>query len=97
MTNQTVKNLSYGAFILGAASVIGSAFVFFRGLLGGGRDKRQTGLFLGLWAPTLFTLAEMLDRVSIEDRSYMGIPIKSGMSARADQISEQAKDAIGVR
>ncbi|MBC7544465.1 MAG: hypothetical protein H7338_17220 [Candidatus Sericytochromatia bacterium] len=96
MTNQTVKTLSYGAFILGALSVIGSAFVFFRGLLGGGRDKRQTGLFLGLWAPTLFTLAEMLDRVSIEDRSYMGIPIKGEIAGRANQISEQAKEAIGM-
>jgi hypothetical protein len=89
MTNQTVKTLSHGAFILGAISVVGSAFVFFRGL-GGRQDKRHTGLFMGLWAPTLFTLAEMLDRVSTEDRTYLGIPINT-------PIGERMQEAVGVR
>jgi hypothetical protein len=90
MNSQTVKTLSQGAFVLGAVSVIGSAIVFFRGMFTGKADKRHTGLFLGLWAPTLFTISEMLDRISIEDDRYMGVSIRS-------KLGERAEETIGVR
>lgn len=89
MTSQTVKTISQSMFLLGAASVIGSAIVFARGLITGKSDKRHTGLFLGLWAPTLFTVSEMLDRMSIEDDHFMGIHIGTGMGER--------EEAMGVR
>jgi hypothetical protein len=90
MNSQTVKTLSQGAFILGSVSVLGSAYAFFQGLMSGRKHNRDTGLFLGLWAPTLFTISEMLDRMSIDDDRYLGVRIRSN-------IGERAESAVGMR
>jgi hypothetical protein len=103
MNSDTVKTISQGAFVLGAISVIGSAVVFFRGLITGKMHNRDTGLFLGLWAPTLFTISEMLDRISIEDERYMGVPISgAGMGQREEaaagmRMGQREGTTIGAR
>ena len=86
MNSQTVKQLSQICFVAGAASVALSAATY---LIGQRRDQdstRNTGVFMGLWAPTFFALAEILDRVSIEDHRYMGVSIDHPISERAREL-----------
>lgn len=87
MNSKTVKQLSYVAFIAGIVSVLGSAMIYFRGEKDRQEENRQTGLFVGLWAPTLFAISEMLDRLSVEDDSYMGVKIKHPIGERVGALS----------
>lgn len=75
MRSKTVKTLSYVAFFAGAISALVSGILYLNGKLRpqGGKSKLAS-LFIGMWTPTMFTLSEMLDRLSIEDREYV-IPI----------------------
>lgn len=94
MKSQTVKTLSYLAFWAGAASVVVSGGIYLADVLrGSSSNKRREGsLFIGLWAPSLFALSEMLDRISEQDSQYLGIPITD----RGKQIplAEQARELI---
>lgn len=82
MESRQVKQLSYIAFAAGVASVTASAAIYLLGRRKPGEGRRHAGVFVGLWAPTLFALAEMLDRMSVEDRSYLGIPIEHHLGER---------------
>lgn len=76
MDSRTVKQFSYVSFGLGVASVIGSAAIYLLGQRGKTEGRKNTSVFVGLWAPTLFAISEMLDRISEEDHTYMGVPIE---------------------
>lgn len=89
MDSRLVKQLSYVSFGLGVASVLGSAAIYLLGQRNNTEGRRNTGVFVGLWAPTLFAISEMLDRISEEDRSYMGVPIE-----RAGMVTETARSLI---
>lgn len=95
MKSQTVKTLSYVAFVAGATSVVVSGGIFLADLIRGSTStkRRENSLFVGLWAPSLFALSEMLDRISHEDDRYLGIPI----TRRREEISpivEKARELI---
>lgn len=94
MKSQTVKTLSAVAFWAGAASVLISGGIYLADLVrGADSSKRREGsLFVGLWAPSLFALSEMLDRISEEDERYMGIPISRRREVAP--IAEQARELI---
>lgn len=89
MDSKLVKQLSYVSFGLGVASVLGSAAIYLLGQRNQTEGRRTAGVFVGLWAPTLFAISEMLDRISEEDRSYMGIPIE-----RMGTVAETARTLI---
>ena len=76
MNSAIVKRISYVAFGAGVASVALSGLTFLRGRAGENVGEKSTGQFIGLWAPTFFLLAEMLDRISVQDESYMGVKIE---------------------
>lgn len=76
MDSRVLKSLSHVAFAAGMASVVVSGLTFFLARKEAQKGERNTGQFIGLWAPTFFTLAEMLDRISVEDSAYLGIPIE---------------------
>lgn len=94
MENRLVKQLGYVSFIAGIASVGISAILYQIGRSNRSPTQQQNGLFVGLWAPTFFAIAEMLDRVSIEDREYLGVPIKH---AGVSRMVEEAKHALTAR
>lgn len=76
MDSKLVKQLSYVAFTAGIASVVGSGLLYLAGKTDRSQTKQNNGLFVGLWAPTFFAIAEMLDRLSIEDDRYLGVDIE---------------------
>lgn len=94
MDSRLVKQMSYVSFGLGVASVLGSAAIYLRGQRDHAEGRRNTGVFVGLWAPTLFAISEMLDRISEEDRSYMGVPIERGLATQGTRITEKARSLI---
>lgn len=75
MDSRLIKQLSYVAFSAGIASVVGSGILYALGKNDRSPIKQNNGLFVGLWAPTFFAIAEMLDRLSIEDDRYLGMDI----------------------
>lgn len=88
MRSDTLKQLSQIALMAGAASVVVSGLMYLRSAIRGGEGARENSLFVGLWAPSLFALSEMLDRVSIEDREFLGQPISHG--GAFDRVREHA-------
>ncbi|MEB3187406.1 MAG: hypothetical protein VKP72_08205 [bacterium] len=76
MDSQIVKRLGYLAFAGGVASIVGSSLLVLVGQRQRSEPRQQTGLFVGLWAPTLFAIAELLDRIAEEDREYLGITLQ---------------------
>ena len=91
MKNTTVKQLSYVAFGLGISSVILSGATYLIGKKDADNNEKSAGHFIGLWAPTFFLLAEMLDRVSIEDESYLGVAIERGL---VGEIKDRARELV---
>lgn len=99
MDSKLVKLLGYAAFGAGVASIVGSAAVYLQGQ--GKREherehlhtdtRRSTGTFIGLWAPTFFAIASLLDRMADEDKSYMGIPIEHKLR---EEIRERGRELI---
>lgn len=89
MDSRLVKQLSYVSFGLGVASVLGSAAIYLLGQRNNIEGRRNTGVFVGLWAPTLFAISEMLDRISEQDHTYMGVHID-----RTTQVGERARSLI---
>lgn len=96
MDSNLVKRLSYVSFGLGVASVLGSAAIYALGQRRNVEGGRHNSLFVGLWAPTLFAISEMLDRISEEDRTYMGVPIDRGAPViqRGSRLAETARSLI---
>lgn len=94
MKKQTVKTLSQVAFWAAAASAVISGGIFLADLIrGAGTSKRREGsLFVGLWAPSLFAISEMLDRISEQDKEFMGIPITEREPATS--LIQEARDLI---
>ncbi|MEB3329744.1 MAG: hypothetical protein VKQ33_10975 [Candidatus Sericytochromatia bacterium] len=76
MRSSMIKQASHMAFGAAVASVVVSGLTYLAGRSQPESGKRSTGQFIGLWAPTLFMLAEMLDRVAEQDTSYLGVPIR---------------------
>jgi hypothetical protein len=76
MDSNLVKRLSYVAFGAGVASIAASGITYLFGRADNDDREKSAGHFIGLWAPTFFLLAEMIDRISVQDDSYMGIPIE---------------------
>lgn len=76
MDSRVLKSLSHVAFAAGMTSVVVSGLTFFLARKEEEKGQRNTGQFIGLWAPTFFTLAEMLDRMSVEDSTYLGMAIE---------------------
>lgn len=91
MDSKLVKGLSYIAFGAGVASVALSGLVYLRGKADDDSGEKNAGHFIGLWAPTFFLLAEMMDRISVQDTSYMGVRIERGITERA---TEQGRELI---
>lgn len=89
MDSKLVKQMSYVSFGLGIASVIGSAAIYLLGQRNQTEGRRNTGVFVGLWAPTLFAISEMLDRISEQDHSYLGVPIE-----REGMVTQTARSLI---
>lgn len=102
MDSRLIKRMSYVTFGLGVASVLGSAATYLLGQRNNIEGRRNTGVFVGLWAPTLFAISEMLDRISEEDTKYMGVrierglvtPTTGGITERAGRIAETARALI---
>lgn len=94
MKSQAVKTLSYVAFAAGAASVVVSGGIYLADLMRGQNSskRREGSLFVGLWAPSFFALAEMLDRIAHEDDRYLGIPITDRRTETP--IAERARELI---
>lgn len=92
MDSRLVKQLSYVSFGLGVASVLGSAAIYLLGQRNNIEGRRNTGVFVGLWAPTLFAISEMLDRISEQDNTYMGVPIDRGVTTGT--VREAARSLI---
>ena len=94
MNRQTVKTLSSVALWAGTASVLISGGLYVADLIRGTSSgkRREGSIFVGLWAPSLFALAEMFDRVSEQDERFMGMPITD----RGAQIpiTEKARELI---
>lgn len=91
MDSKTVKQLGYLAFGAGIASIAGSAAIYLLGQRDEVEGRRNTGTFVGLWAPTFFAIASLLDRMADEDSSYMGVPIKHRVT---DQLRERGLELI---
>lgn len=86
MSNNGLKQLSQFVLVAGVSSVAISAIIYLQNAVRGGEEKgRHASLFVGLWAPSLFALSEMLDRVSEEDREFFGQTID-----RAERVREFA-------
>ncbi len=94
MNRQTVKTLSSVALWAGTASVLVSGGLYLADLIRGSSStkRREGSIFVGLWAPSLFALSEMFDRIAEQDEQYMGIPI----TGRGEQvpITEKARELI---
>ena len=73
MDSQIVKRMGYLAVAGGVVSIVGSSLLYVLGKRQQSDSRHQTGIFVGLWAPTFFAIAELLDRIAEEDREYMGI------------------------
>ncbi|MBO9540722.1 hypothetical protein J7643_09050 [bacterium] len=91
MDSKMVKQLGYLAFGAGIASVAGSALIYMLGQRDEVEGRRNTGTFVGLWAPTFFAIASLLDRMADEDRSYMGIPIERNL---AQELRERGRELV---
>jgi hypothetical protein len=76
MDSRVLKGLSHAAFAAGVTSVAVSGLTYLLARREEQSGQRNASHFIGLWAPTFFTLAEMLDRMSLEDSTYLGIPIE---------------------
>jgi hypothetical protein len=92
MESKMVKRLSYVALGAGAASIALSGLTYLLGQKDGVSRQRGNAHFIGLWAPTFFLLAEMLDRISVEDDSYMGIPIENHLAA---EVGRRTRELVG--
>ena len=62
MDSTVVKKFSYVAFGAGVLSVALSGATYLLGRADNDDREKSAGHFIGLWAPTFFLLAEMLDR-----------------------------------
>ncbi|MEB3223880.1 MAG: hypothetical protein VKS61_17535 [Candidatus Sericytochromatia bacterium] len=90
MRSSVIKQVGHLAFGAGVASVVVSGLTYLAGRGQPESGKRSTGQFIGLWAPTLFMLAEMLDRVAEQDESYMGVPIRRDL----DRVQAEPRDVL---
>ncbi|MEB3195590.1 MAG: hypothetical protein VKP62_00145 [Candidatus Sericytochromatia bacterium] len=92
MQSNTLKQASYVALGAGVGAMALSALTFLAGRKDDGGSPRHTGQFIGLWVPTLFMLAEMLDRIAVEDDSFLGVPVErpkrdaQGLRSAAEQL-----------
>jgi hypothetical protein len=95
MDSRLVKQLGYVAAGAGIASVVGAAATYLLGLRDHKESRRSIGTFVGLWAPTFFAIAEMLDRVAEQDRHYMGIPIQQKTKGElAEELIERGRSLV---
>lgn len=94
MNRQTVKTLSSVALVAGTASVLISGGLYLADVIRGtsSTKRRENSIFVGLWAPSLFALSEMFDRISEQDAQYMGMPI-TDRGAQVP-ITEKARELI---
>jgi hypothetical protein len=88
MRSSMIKQASHLAFGAAVASVVVSGLTYVAGRSKPDSGKRSTGQFIGLWAPTLFMLAEMLDRVAEQDESYLGVRIRRDLNKATAPIRE---------
>jgi hypothetical protein len=71
MNPKTIKLLSDVCFIMGFASILGSITIWF---VSAGPDaesiahSERFGIFVGLWAPTFFTLSNRFDRYRVDEK-----------------------------
>ncbi|HEY9898219.1 MAG TPA: hypothetical protein V6D00_03460 [Pantanalinema sp.] len=91
MDSKTVKQLGYVAFGAGIASIAGSAAIYLLGQREHAEGRRNAGTFVGLWAPTFFAIASLLDRMADEDKSYMGVPIQHKLT---EELRERGRELV---
>ena len=60
MKTQAYKIMSQTCFAAGSMSIVGSLGLWFAGRFNGNREMQHDGLFVGLWAPTFYILADRL-------------------------------------
>lgn len=91
MDSKLVKQLGYVAAGAGIASIVGAAATYVLGHKEHKESRRSIGTFVGLWAPTFFALAELLDRMAEQDRHYMGIPIEHKLK---EELLERGREFV---
>lgn len=77
MRTNSYRVMSQVLMATGAASIVGSLGLWFSGRLTGNLKRQNDGLFVGLWVPAFFILADRLavaDLDRVERRRFQGLP-----------------------
>lgn len=91
MKSNTIKQMSYIAFGAGIASIALSGATYLFGAKDSDDREKGAGHFIGLWAPTFLLLAEMLDRVAVQDDSYLGVNIERNFT---DEVARRGRELV---
>ena len=67
-TYDVMSNIMLG---LGGASILGSMALYAIGMVGRDQKMRDDGVFVGLWAPTFFILADRLAVAAVEKENRL--------------------------
>jgi hypothetical protein len=62
----TYKALSQTMLVAGNLSIVASLGLWFSGRLTGNLARQNDGLFVGLWVPSLFSLADRLATLTVD-------------------------------
>lgn len=96
MQASTLKGLSTVCLVAGNLSMAGSIALWATGRASGDRDRQHDGLFVGLWVPTFFILADRLATAAldVEERLELDQLEENGIASRETIRDRSGRGAL---
>jgi hypothetical protein len=91
---QAYKIMSQTCFVAGSMSIAGSLGLWLAGRITGNRSMQHDGLFIGLWVPSFYVLADRLATAAL-DHAERGRSEQAGNVLIEDKAELEAIEQCG--